>query len=336
MTQCAAMARGRRMRLTALNECGVPVDDPLGTLVTSGFVSVGITPNYQEPEEISVPNANGGVCIEDQADPALRWLDLAIQFCNIDPDAINIMTGDPVVVNAAETPETVGFRIDSSVTGTANFALEVWSGIPGQTCGVGNAEEFGYWLFPFVVQAQFGEWSIANAGLTLDLTARTSAGSGWGVGPYNVRRGAGTDEVQSIAITGAPTGGDYTLTFNGQTTAPIAWDATSAAVQTALEALSNINVGDVVTAGGPHPGTPITVTFHGQYEDQDVAEMTGDGSGLTGGAAPTVVVTTTTPGVAGAATTLLTPITSTQHAHFEITSAPLPTAACGAVALEVP
>lgn len=336
MTQCASMARGRRMRLTALDDCGVPVDDPLGTVVTNGFVQVVTTPNYAEPEEISQTDANGRPCIEDQSDPALRWLDLAIQFCNIDPDAINIITGDPVVVNADATPETVGFRIDSAVTGTANFALEMWSGIPGQACTGAGTEEFGYWLFPYVVQARFGEWTVANAALTLELTARTSAGSGWGVGPYNVRRGAGTDEVQTITVTGAPTGGTYTLTFNGQTTAPIAWDATSAAVQTALEALSNIDTGDVVAAGGPHPGTPITVTFHGQYEDTDVAQMTADSSGLTGGAAPTVTVTTTTPGVAGAATTLLTPISATQHAHFEITSAPLPTAACGAVALEVP
>lgn len=336
MTQCASMARGRRMRLTRLDECGNPVTDPLGTVVTKGFVSVGITPNYLDPEEITQPDANGDVCIDDQSDPALRWLDLSMVFCNIDPDAINIVTGDPLVSNQAATPETVGFRIDSSVTGTANFALELWSGIPAQACGSASTPEHGYWLFPYIVQARIGEWSIANAALTMTLTARTSEGSGWGVGPYAVRRGAGTDEVQTITVTGTPTGGTYTLTFDGQTTAPIAFDAAAAEVQTALEGLSNIDAGDVVAAGGPHPGTPITVTFHGQYEDEDVAQMTADDSGLTGGTDPTVTVTTTTPGVAGAATTLLTPIGSTQHAHFEITSAPLPTPACGAVALEVP
>ncbi|MEL3944877.1 hypothetical protein [Streptomyces sp. LNU-CPARS28] len=105
-----------------------------------------------------------------------------------------------------------------------------------------------------------------------------------------------SNEVQSVAITGSPTGGTYTLTFAGQTTAGIAYDATASAVQSALEALSNVEVGDVVCAGGPHPGTPVTVTFLGQYAGTDVAQMTASAAGLTGGTSPAVNVTTTTPG----------------------------------------
>ncbi|MFD3336056.1 hypothetical protein ACFWV1_25930 [Streptomyces sp. NPDC058700] len=107
---------------------------------------------------------------------------------------------------------------------------------------------------------------------------------------------AGTDEVQTITITGSPTGGTFTLTFSGQTTAPIAYNATASAVESALEGLSNINPGDVVAGGGPLPGTPVTVTFGGQYDGQNVAEMTASGAGLTGGSTPAVAVTTTTPG----------------------------------------
>lgn len=50
---------------------------------------------------------------------------------------------------------------------------------------------------------------------------------------------AGTDEVQSVTITDA-TGGTFTLTFNGKTTAAIAYNATPAQVQAALRALSTI------------------------------------------------------------------------------------------------
>jgi hypothetical protein len=106
---------------------------------------------------------------------------------------------------------------------------------------------------------------------------------------------AGPDEVQTITVTGSPTGGTFTLTFSGQTTAAIAYNATASAVQTALEGLSNINPGDVVCAGGPLPGTPVTVTFGGQYDGQNVAQMTATAS-LTGGTSPDVTVTTTTSG----------------------------------------
>lgn len=190
---CVGLARGRTLRLTRLDECGVPLEGPDSSLVTAGFVQVVTTPVYQDAEEIQVVNANGQACIDDQADPALRWLTTAITLCNINPAAINILTGDPMVSDdATPTANTVGFRIDQAVTGTASFALEVWSGVPGQTCGVGGSEQFGYWLYPFVVQGQWGEWTVGNSGLTLAITARTAGGSGWGVGPYDIRRDSTT------------------------------------------------------------------------------------------------------------------------------------------------
>lgn len=106
-------------------------------------------------------------------------------------------------------------------------------------------------------------------------------------------------EAQQIAVTGSPTGGTFTLTFSGQTTSTIAWNASAGAVQTALEALSNIAPGDVVCTGGPLPGTPVVVTFSGQYAGTDVALMTDNDAGLTGGTTPAVTVTTTTPGGSG-------------------------------------
>ena len=95
-----------------------------------------------------------------------------------------------VVDDATPTPNTVGFRWDASVSGSANFAMEVWSGIPGQACDAEGFPLYGYWLYPFVVSAQIQEYVVENGALTLGFTARTSAGSGWGVGAFDVRRDA--------------------------------------------------------------------------------------------------------------------------------------------------
>ncbi|WP_346100561.1 hypothetical protein [Streptomyces olivaceiscleroticus] len=102
-----------------------------------------------------------------------------------------------------------------------------------------------------------------------------------------------TNEVQTVTITGGPTGGTFTLTFSGQTTAAIAYNATPAAVQTALEALSNVNPGDITVTGTA--GGPYTLTFGGQYLGSDVAQASATGS-FTGGTSPAVAVTTTTAG----------------------------------------
>ena len=105
---------------------------------------------------------------------------------------------------------------------------------------------------------------------------------------------ANVNEVQTVTI--SATGGTFTLTCSGQTTTAIAWNAAATAVQSALEALSNIAVGDVSVAGAN--GGPYTVTFGGALGNQNVAALTGSGASLTGGAG-TVTIATTTAGVTG-------------------------------------
>lgn len=106
----------------------------------------------------------------------------------------------------------------------------------------------------------------------------------------------GEKEVQTVTITGSPTGGTFTLTYSGQTTAGIAYNATASAVQSALEALSNIAVGDVVVSGSA--GGPYTVTFTGTLGLTNVATMTASGAGLTGGSTPSVGIAVVTEGAA--------------------------------------
>lgn len=116
---------------------------------------------------------------------------------------------------------------------------------------------------------------------------------------FAVPIGARPNEGQTVTITGVPTAGTFTLTLDGETTAAIAYNASAAAVTTALEGLSNIRVGSVTVTGGPGPGTPYVVTFSGtQYSGTDVPQMSATSS-LTGGTAPAVAVTTTTAGGSG-------------------------------------
>jgi hypothetical protein len=107
----------------------------------------------------------------------------------------------------------------------------------------------------------------------------------------------GANEQQTVTVTGAPTGGTFTLTYAGATTANIAFNAAAAAVTAALEALPNIGAGNVVSTGGALPGTPVVVTFQNALGKQNVAQMTA-AHAFTGGTTPAIAVTTTTPGSA--------------------------------------
>jgi hypothetical protein len=113
--------------------------------------------------------------------------------------------------------------------------------------------------------------------------------------------GSATDEVQQIKFTGVPTGGTFRLEFEGQTTADITYSATPATllanVDSALELLSNIGTGNVVTTA-PDAAT-VNVTFGPTSgpADNNVRTMNFINTGLTGGTNPDGFVTTTTEGL---------------------------------------
>lgn len=119
---------------------------------------------------------------------------------------------------------------------------------------------------------------------------------------------AGTNEVQTLTQSGAATGGTFKLQFRGQRTATIPWNGTAANVDTALEALSLIGVGGVLSAGGPLNTTPITVTFNAApYAPSNVPNLTIVENLLTGGSNPTILVTASTPGIPAIGTHIITP-----------------------------
>lgn len=113
---------------------------------------------------------------------------------------------------------------------------------------------------------------------------------------YTLRRDA--DIGESIAVDA--TGGTFTITVAGVETAAIAFDATAAEVETAVELLSTVADGDLVVTGGPGDAggtTPYVITYQrtGALYGTNVPVVTTDPASLTGGAG-TAVVTAVTSG----------------------------------------
>lgn len=112
------------------------------------------------------------------------------------------------------------------------------------------------------------------------------------VGTNTAQGSGGTNEEQAVTLTNCD-GGNFTLTFDGQTTVNILYNAAAATVATALKGLSNIGDSDVSVSGSA--GGPYTVTFIGSLADTNVPEMTATDVDLTG-TGHSVAVSTTTEG----------------------------------------
>jgi flagellar hook-associated protein 2 len=92
---------------------------------------------------------------------------------------------------------------------------------------------------------------------------------------------AAVAEVQHLDFVDRATGGTFTLTYDGQTTAAIARNATVGEVQAALEALSNVSAGDITVDGDQLSVNNGTMTFTFTDTAGDVNMLVIDSSNLT-------------------------------------------------------
>ena len=77
------------------------------------------------------------------------------------------------------------------------------------------------------------------------------------------------DEIQTVTV---HSGGTNVWTFGANSTAALAWDISTADLQTALQALVSIGAGNVTVAGTP--GVTYTLTFVSGKAKTDVAMVT--------------------------------------------------------------
>jgi hypothetical protein len=106
-----------------------------------------------------------------------------------------------------------------------------------------------------------------------------------------------TSGEQTVTVSGGPTGGTFTLSFGGETTLPIAFDAPAegpTGLKEALDELSSTG-GDVTVTG--RDGGPYSVYFGGSASGVAQPQMTADTSGLS--PSGTVTVSTVQTGGEG-------------------------------------
>jgi hypothetical protein len=106
--------------------------------------------------------------------------------------------------------------------------------------------------------------------------------------------GSGSDvnEVQSLIATSASSGGFQLMAADGQKTVTIAFNASAATIQTALEGILG-GSGNVTCTGGPLPGTAVVITYLKDCGALSQPLLQVVNSTLVGG---TAVVTRTTAG----------------------------------------
>jgi hypothetical protein len=186
---CWSSVRGKVARFTRLDVCGNPVIGPASTLVTDGFVTVTFSPQYQEADEITVVKANGKTCVSDKPADTLKWFDVTVTLCQVNPALASMLGGYESVLDFQGS--AAGYRISEDIT-TEGVGLELWSDVVAEDECAGGAAEYGYFLAPRIVNTKLsGDIVIQNDAVSLEFQGQTKRNK-WGTGPYKVV-GSGTN-----------------------------------------------------------------------------------------------------------------------------------------------
>lgn len=242
--------KGRVIRVTRLDDCGVPVFGQCSQIVTKGFISVKFARNEQAGDTYLQKNAYGELCVNEKDPDLLKWIDLTVDLCEIDPGLMDIMgNGTPVISGTDTIGEMYGPQAPVGA-----FALEVWTKKAGQDACAGGTPQWGYFVVPFTKNGKVsGDWNVQNAPLNVTLHGEAHAAtSAWGMTPYGdnpMRRvggfsaGYNLGRVVTTVQPPAETGGCVELPNRGAITptdvfppnlAVTAQDATNAGTLTAL------------------------------------------------------------------------------------------------------
>lgn len=168
------------IRVTRLTPAGAPMVGEKNAYVTKAFISVSMTPEYEDGDEFTQKNAAGGVCVSYRTADTLKRVTLEVALCNPDPEFTEIISGgillqDTAGGSGAEARSIGWLAPEIGVDALPNgVALEVWSGavVGGRPAAV---DPYWHWLFPYANMRQGGDRVIENGILATSF-------EGWAVG----------------------------------------------------------------------------------------------------------------------------------------------------------
>ena len=195
--------RGKRYRVTTLDQCGVVVPEESQNIVGDGFVTVTLSSETEEGTEIIQRKMTGALCVNERSSDSFKRFTLEIEFCGVNPDLLSAVSNAQRYMDAAG--DVAGFTVpEGDIDKT--FALELWLGLSGQACGEGTEEASGYLLLPFVQAGVLGDVEIGGEdAVTFSLTGSyTKGGNGWGIGPYDVVQAPSAGDPEVIEASPLP------------------------------------------------------------------------------------------------------------------------------------
>lgn len=146
----AAPARALRLRVTRADACGVPATetDPMRSVTTVGFVTVGLSADVFTSSDIQVAGADGSICVRSKGVPSLLGYNVNITLCNFNLAALEILLGIGILDDGGGTPRDIGGVLTADGSFNDRTAIVEWWPQNANTdaCGAGGNAYLHYLL----------------------------------------------------------------------------------------------------------------------------------------------------------------------------------------------
>lgn len=179
---CDLIANLDVVRATRVNQCGAPLVGE-NAFVSECVASVAMNVVTDTPDDIIYRAANGAICGVKRGCPSLLGYDVELNFFQVSPQLVDVLTDQPVVLDNLAEP--VGWD-NCNIVCDGGFALEFWAELIGQNCTLTGAQKYLYVLLPWISNAYLNDLEIGSDQVTFQAVGSTRAGGQWGLGPYNV------------------------------------------------------------------------------------------------------------------------------------------------------
>lgn len=158
---CPKVTKAVRLRITANDECGVPLTTPNSQLTASGFTRIEWTPEYEEGESLIRKNGEGDICVQDDTCAQLTGMSGKVSFCSTSTVFDLLAGGAQPLLNA--TGDTIGTWWEGLTQQCENFTFEFWGKNAVQACGTGGNLPYVHFVLPRVFDIrQSGAFALTN------------------------------------------------------------------------------------------------------------------------------------------------------------------------------
>ena len=181
----AASIQGVSIRVTRLDAAGNLLNGAGDSYVTSAFMRVSFTPEYEEGDEITEKGANGVVCVSYKAPDVLKRITMELAICEPDSELSQLLSGGLLLRQDIDgVSKSIGWAAPAVGDDPAGngVAIECWSHAIKDGKKSSTLPYF-HWVFPFAKMRQSGDRVIENGMLATTFEGYGLGNPNFGSGP---------------------------------------------------------------------------------------------------------------------------------------------------------